>query len=101
MPGKRFWSRAVLLTALTPLGCASYCDKHYPCHGVQPVAYAPAPNCVPCAPAPAPAACCPPCCPQPCAPVSYAPQGTWSAPAPVPQTRLSGQPLDGQVCACP
>jgi hypothetical protein len=82
MTGKRFWSWMVLLAALAPMGCQSFCDRWAPCHNA-PSAYQGYPA----------GAGCVPCCPQqinPCAPVGYQPtnayqQGSWAAP----QTRLS------------
>jgi hypothetical protein len=86
MPAKRWVRWAVMLAALTPMGCQSMCDRWYPCH--------PAATAYPAYPAAAPG-CCTPCCPPPCCPPAYGPtsyqQGSWApqAPAPVAQTRLT------------
>jgi hypothetical protein len=65
---RRLGSAVVLLALGTLSGCASWCNRNYPC--AQPVAYAPPSGC--CCPAPAAAV------PAYSQPAAYAP--TWQAP---------------------
>jgi hypothetical protein len=83
MPRKRFLRWMVVLAAFAPIGCQSFCDRWAPCHPAAGgyAAYPAGP-------------CCPPPCNPCCAPAGYPPtnayqQGSWTAPQPVPQTRLS------------